>query len=71
MICVGGNYYSVPDTTRRRIVDVHALADEIRIFEAGRLLRPMRRWRDGVKSGSILHTASPSTRAAAACAMSP
>jgi hypothetical protein len=34
----GGNLYSVPDTTRRRILDVHVLADEIRIFEAGALI---------------------------------
>ena len=32
-ISVGGNLYSVPDTTRRRILDVHVFADEIRIFE--------------------------------------
>lgn len=29
MVSVGGNYYSVPDATRRRIVEVHSLADEI------------------------------------------
>src|ERR1700722_1225105 len=34
MVSVGGNLYSVPDTTRRRVFDVHVLADEIRIFEA-------------------------------------
>src|SRR6202034_4436898 len=33
MVSVGGNLYSVPDTTRRRVFDVHVLADEIRIFE--------------------------------------
>ena len=34
MVSVGGNlYHSVPDTTRRRVFDVHVLADEIRIFE--------------------------------------
>ena len=38
MVSVGGNYYSVPDTTRRRVLEVHALADEIRIFEAGQLI---------------------------------
>jgi transposase len=32
-ISVGGNLYSVPDTTRRRILDVQVFADEIRIFE--------------------------------------
>lgn len=38
MISVGGNAYSVPDATRRRLVEVHALADEVHIFEAGRLI---------------------------------
>jgi transposase len=38
MISVGGNFYSVPDATRRRVVEVHTLADEIRIFEAGELI---------------------------------
>jgi transposase len=38
MVSVGGNYYSVPDTTRRRVLEVHALADEIQIFEAGQLI---------------------------------
>jgi hypothetical protein len=35
MVCVGGNLYSVPDTTRRH---VHVLADSIRIFEDGALI---------------------------------
>ncbi|KLK92413.1 integrase [Microvirga vignae] len=38
MVSVGGNFYSVPDATRRRVVEVHTLADEIRIFEDGQLL---------------------------------
>jgi hypothetical protein len=38
MVSVGGNFYSVPDTTRRRLLEVHALADEIQIFEAGHLI---------------------------------
>jgi transposase len=38
MISVGGNLYSVPDTTRRRVFDVHVLADAIRIFEDGALV---------------------------------
>lgn len=38
MVSVGGNLYSVPDATRKRVVEVHSLADEIRIFEAGRLI---------------------------------
>jgi len=35
MVRVGGNLYSVPDTTRRRVLDVHVLADAIRISEDG------------------------------------
>jgi transposase len=38
MISVGGNLYSVPDTTRRRVFDVHVLADAIRVFEDGALV---------------------------------
>ena len=38
MVSVGGNLYSVPDATRRRVREVHSCADEIRIFEAGRLI---------------------------------
>jgi transposase len=35
MISVGGNLYSVPDTTRKRRVEVQNLIDQIRIFEDG------------------------------------
>ena len=35
MVSVGGNLYSVPDATRKRLVEVHTLANEIRIFEDG------------------------------------
>lgn len=38
MVSVGNNLYSVPDTTRRRVVEVHTLATEIQIFEDGRLI---------------------------------
>jgi hypothetical protein len=38
MVSVGGNLYSVPDTTRRRVLDVHVLADAIQIFEDGMLV---------------------------------
>jgi hypothetical protein len=38
MVSVGGNLYSVPDTTRRRILDIHVFADEICIFENGVLI---------------------------------
>lgn len=37
LVSVGGNLYSVPDRTRR-IVEVHQFADEIQIFDAGRLV---------------------------------
>ncbi len=35
LVSVGGNRYSVPDGTRSRVVEVHTLAQEIRIFEDG------------------------------------
>jgi transposase len=38
MVSVGGNLYSVPDATRRRAVEVHTLAEGIRIFEDGVLI---------------------------------
>lgn len=38
MVSVDGNLYSVPDSTRRRAVEVHLLADGLRIFEQDRLV---------------------------------
>ncbi len=38
MVSVGGNTYSVPDATQSRTVEVHSLADEVRIFENGILI---------------------------------
>lgn len=38
MVSVDGNFYSVPDATRRRTVEVHTLAEEIRIFEDGAVI---------------------------------
>jgi hypothetical protein len=38
MVSVGGNFYSVPDATRRRTVEIHTLAEEVRIFEDGLLI---------------------------------
>jgi len=38
MVAVGGNQYSVPDTTRRRIVEVQNHPTEVRIFEDGQLI---------------------------------
>jgi len=37
LVSIGGNYYSVPDRTRR-IVEVHQLPDVIRILDEGRLV---------------------------------
>ena len=38
MVSVGGNLYSVPDTTRKRRVEVQNLVGHIRIFEEGILI---------------------------------
>lgn len=38
LVSVGGNYYSVPDRARRRTLEVHTLAHEIRIYEDSELL---------------------------------
>ncbi|PVH27224.1 IS21 family transposase [Pararhodobacter oceanensis] len=38
MVSVGGNFYSVPDTTRRRTLEVQHHTTELRIFEDGRLI---------------------------------
>jgi len=38
MVCVQGNAYSVPDTATRRVVEVHTLADQIRIYDGDRLI---------------------------------
>jgi transposase len=38
MVSVDGNLYSVPDTTRRRVVEVQVTAGEVLILEGGRLV---------------------------------
>ena len=38
MVSVGGNLYSVPDATRKRVVEVQSHPKEVRIFENGRLV---------------------------------
>jgi transposase len=38
MISLHGNLYSVPNATRRRIVEVHSTASEVRILEDGQLI---------------------------------
>ena len=37
-VSVGGNYYSVPDGTRARVVDVETTPTQVRILENGRLI---------------------------------
>jgi hypothetical protein len=53
MVSVAGNLYSVPDTTRRRILDVHVSADEIRIFENA-TRRPCSSRRRRVKTALVM-----------------
>jgi transposase len=38
MVSVDGNLYSVPNSARRRIVEVHNTANEVRILEAGQVI---------------------------------
>lgn len=38
MVSVDGNLYSVPNTTRRRPVEVHSTANEVRILEQGKVI---------------------------------
>jgi hypothetical protein len=38
MVSVGGNLYSVPDATRKRVLDVQSHPKEVRIFEDGALV---------------------------------
>ncbi len=38
MVSVGGNLYSVPDSTRRRIVEVQVTADAVNLLEDGALI---------------------------------
>jgi hypothetical protein len=38
MVSVGGNLYSVPNATRRRPVEVHTTAGEVRILEDARVI---------------------------------
>jgi hypothetical protein len=47
MVSVGGNLYSVPDATRKRVVEVHTLANEVRIFE-----ERIPCWRATISAGS-------------------
>ena len=48
---VGGNLYSILDATRKRIVEVHTLANEVQIFEDDTLIatHPGPRWPQAIK----------------------
>ena len=52
LVSIGGNYYSVPDRTRR-IVEVHQLPDIIRILDGGRLVATHPVLEGRRKTGSI------------------
>lgn len=55
-VAIGGNYYSVPDRTRR-LVEVHQLAQEVRILDGGRLVA-----RHPVAEGRKQYLVDPSHR---------
>ena len=38
MVSVDGNLYSVPNTARRRVVEVHNTTNEVRILEEGHVI---------------------------------
>jgi hypothetical protein len=38
LVSMGGNYYSVPDGTRSRVVEVQSTADQVRILEDGKVV---------------------------------
>jgi hypothetical protein len=38
MVSVDGNLYSVPNSARRRVVEVHSTASEVRILEDGAVI---------------------------------
>jgi transposase len=59
MVSVGGNLYSVPDTARRRMLEVQHHAAEIRIFEEGALIA-----RHPVLEGKGLRRVDPAHRKA-------
>lgn len=59
MVSVGGNFYSVPDTTRRRTLEIQHHATELRIFEDGELVA-----RHPVLEGKALRRVDPAHRKA-------
>ena len=59
MVSVGGNFYSVPDTVRKRVLEIQHHAAEIRIFEDGALIA-----RHPVLEGKGLRRVDPAHRKA-------
>jgi transposase len=59
MVSVGGNLYSVPDTVRRRTLEIQHHATELRIFEEGQLIA-----RHPVLEGKALRRVDPAHRKA-------
>ncbi len=55
MVSVDGNLYSVPNSARRRVVEVHSTASEVRILEHGAVIARIERCRH-------LRTARPRAR---------
>jgi transposase len=58
-VSVGGNYYSVPDGTRARVVEVQTTADQVRILEEGKLIAV-----HALLQGSKLRSIAPGHRQA-------
>lgn len=63
MVSVGGNLYSVPDATRKRIVEVQSHPREVRLFEDGALIaaHPLLEGR-GRRRVDPAHRKAPPTR---------
>jgi transposase len=59
MVSVGGNFYSVPDTARRRTLEIQHHATELRIFEDGQIIA-----RHPVLEGKALRRVDPAHRKA-------
>ena len=59
MVSVAGNHYSVPDTTRKRVLEVQNHTHEVRIFEDGQLVA-----RHPVLSGKNQRRVDPAHRKA-------
>lgn len=68
-VSVGGNLYSVPDGTRKRIVDVETTPNQVRIIEDGQLiavhpLLPGRRQRSLLPGHRLARRSRPRDRQA-------